>query len=294
MSKILSHSTLISVLTLPVLMITSHSVAANATAEEQTTSKTLSAVRKPSESYQDARDRVMGKTIQTRSTTSGAAAKVSSAEQTATLLDDSQVTTLTASVKAWTFNTTQDFNTATFSKWKDHYLNWTNKDTNTTYLRRISWRYPQDGCFARAELFNRHIADSGQPKLQKIFVFGDLAVKTANAPGGKVTWWYHVAPVVQVDKMVYVVDPAISNSAPMLAKDWLNTVVSASASPTTARKTLKVAICDANAYAPNSTCTGGSALSDASLNADKTTYLNAEWSNIKNLNLDPITELTTN
>lgn len=45
-------------------------------------------------------------------------------------------------------------------------------------LRRISWLYPDDGCFARAAMVSRNAFRLFVPIPDKIFVFGNLRVKT--------------------------------------------------------------------------------------------------------------------
>jgi hypothetical protein len=70
------------------------------------------------------------------------------------------------------------------------------KDTvRDSFLRRSSWLYPQDGCWIRAELARKQALQNKLGNLLKVFIFGALSVKTANALAGHVTWWYHVAPI---------------------------------------------------------------------------------------------------
>lgn len=77
------------------------------------------------------------------------------------------------------------------------FIRWNARD------RRSSWLYPDDGCFARASLMNKNIKLAADPVPGKVFVFGNLKVITPNPPRGYVTWWYHVAPVVQVAGLKY-------------------------------------------------------------------------------------------
>jgi hypothetical protein len=87
---------------------------------------------------------------------------------------------------------------------------------------RIPFRYPEDGCYARAHamsaLMERRGIVSG-----KAFIEGDLRVSTPHSPGGSVSWWYHVAPIVLVEKdgelMPYVIDPSIFNRA-VPVEEW--------------------------------------------------------------------------
>jgi hypothetical protein len=171
----------------------------------------------------------------------------------------------------------------------DRYLPWYEPLTGTQYDRRISWRYPRDGCFNRAELLNNRIKQFGFPALQKIFVFGNLATRTPDAPEGKVRWWYHVAPVTQVNNEILVIDPALDKKAPMPITQWLNTLVNAVNKRTS--KDMKIAICDANAYTPMSSCNGGQQINDSNLRKGATKYLDAEWENMRLIGLDPYSEL---
>ena len=46
------------------------------------------------------------------------------------------------------------------------------------FARRSSWLYPDDGCFARAALAADNLARWSFAPVAKIFVFGDLDVRT--------------------------------------------------------------------------------------------------------------------
>lgn len=113
-------------------------------------------------------------------------------------------------------------------------------------LRRSSWLYPDDGCFARAALAMRNMFKGYAPLAKKVFVFGNLRVKTRNSPKGIVGWWFHVAPIVEVKNVKYVLDPAINPLAPLTLKEWLQ----AMGKP----EKMKVAICASGAYSPSDNC----------------------------------------
>ena len=87
--------------------------------------------------------------------------------------------------------------------------------------RRITWRYPHDGCYARAALVNKEIFQKFIPIPQKIFAFGNLRVQTSNSNRGVIGWWYHVGPVVEVNHEKYVLYPAIEPTKPLQLKEWL-------------------------------------------------------------------------
>lgn len=89
---------------------------------------------------------------------------------------------------------------------------------------QIPFRYPEDGCYARAHEMARLLEEKGVES-EKIFLFGNLRVETRFAPEGVVTWWYHVAPVVQVQDEVggagrVVIDPSVSSSA-LQVSEWI-------------------------------------------------------------------------
>lgn len=153
------------------------------------------------------------------------------------------------------------------------------------FLRRSTWLYPRDGCFARAGLAVKNMMDWKFPKAYKVFVFGDLTVNTENYPLGQVTWWYHVVPAVKFGTDIYILDPAIDPQKPLLLKRWLETM-------TTDLSEVKVAVCDRNAYAPYDAC---NSLTESSQQdwgqADQEEFLYLEWANLKNLKRDPEKEL---
>lgn len=157
------------------------------------------------------------------------------------------------------------------------------KDTTHAMLRRSSWLFPDDGCFARAALAVQNIKQWNQPVPAKLFIFGNLTVKTANSPSGSVSWWYHVVPIVMVGQQAVIFDPAINSSAPMLLKDWIKTMVPD-------EKAATFSICHSSSYSPASPC---SVESNSSLPAldHQMMYLNMEWSRILDLHRDPTKEL---
>lgn len=171
---------------------------------------------------------------------------------------------------------------ASFEKFRDYRFITTNSKPD--FKRRISWLYPDDGCFARAALAILNLGSWNTAVPKKIFVFGDLTVQTKNSPSGSVTWWYHVAPLVEVDGVKYVLDPAINPKTPLKLEDWLATM---SAQP----DTLEVAICGSGSYTPYDNCareTDGR--EEQGLN-DQPTYLEYEWSRLQDLGRNPENEL---
>ena len=157
------------------------------------------------------------------------------------------------------------------------------KDTTHQMMRRSSWLFPDDGCFARAALAIQNLKTWNLPVPSKLFIFGNLTVKTKNSPTGTVSWWYHVVPIVLVGQQPVILDPAINPEQPMLLKDWIGTM-------TNDLKSTKFSVCRPSTYAPSSPCSVDSA-SSASALEDQMTYLNLEWARIQKLNRDPVREL---
>lgn len=113
-------------------------------------------------------------------------------------------------------------------------------------LKRSSWLYPDDGCFARAAVANRVAFHKLYPVPKKVFAFGNLRVATSNSPRGRVGWWYHVAPVVQVGDTKFVIDPAIESSRPLTLDEWLGRMGNPAR--------MKVSICESGTYSPGDNC----------------------------------------
>lgn len=96
----------------------------------------------------------------------------------------------------------------------------------------IPFRYPEDGCYARAHEMARLLELNGISS-RKVFVFGNLSVKTPNAARGKVSWWYHVAPYVRVRQadgtvVEKVVDPSLFSDGARSVAEWTGTQVAES------------------------------------------------------------------
>lgn len=125
----------------------------------------------------------------------------------------------------------------------DRYLQWSGQ---RNMKRRLTWLYPQDGCFARANMIVRRMRDKKRPIPKKIFAFGNLWFNTPYAPGGRVGWWYHVAPIVEVNGTQYVLDPAIDFYRPILVNEWLAHM----GNP----YDMKVVVCGAGTYMPVNDC----------------------------------------
>lgn len=156
----------------------------------------------------------------------------------------------------------------------ERYLDWSGQ---RNMKRRLTWLYPIDGCYARANMVIRRIRDKKRPIPKKIFVFGNLWFHTAFAPGGKVGWWYHVAPIVDVNGTQYVLDPAIDFNRPIRVNEWLAHM----GQP----YDMQIAICGAGTYLPENDCDRKEVR-----NLGKTTTMSLmtkEWDSLEQLGHDP-------
>jgi hypothetical protein len=163
-------------------------------------------------------------------------------------------------------------------------LRWLEHPSRPGFLRRSTWLYPDDGCFARAALIIKNSQMMGFPQPSKVFAFGDLRVSTPNAPGGSVTWWYHVAAIVEVNDRKYVLDPSILPSMPLELSAWL-----AKMNPNYGD--LYVSICKSGAYNAGDDCYRSSDGIEARATSDQSTFLDDEWLRLENLVRNPEMEL---
>ncbi len=154
------------------------------------------------------------------------------------------------------------------------------------FRRRISWLYPDDGCYARASMVMRAAVKRSLPVPKKVFAFGDLRASTRNSPTGYVTWWYHVAPVVEVKKQKYVLDPAIEPKGPLRLRDWLARM----GTP----ERMEVAVCNSGTYGPSSNCEALTDGVEQQAGQTQDYFLTLEWDRLVELSRDPRRELGAN
>jgi hypothetical protein len=150
--------------------------------------------------------------------------------------------------RSWTWNEMQDF------------------------PRRLSWLYPEDGCYLRADLMVSKLKEWGYTRPKQAFVLGDLSFESLYE---KVNWWYHVAPIVRVGTQAYVIDPAIDYQRPLLLKDWVQRISEKTANT-------QIAVCEAGAISPDDPCnsvepTWNSTEREMTLQA----FLGSEWSGLE-------------
>ncbi len=153
--------------------------------------------------------------------------------------------------------------------------------------RRLSWLFPDDGCYIRAEMVSLFTKQQNLPETYKFFGFGDLAVKSANHPDGVVRWWYHVVPIYRVGNQPYVIDPSIDPKAPMTAEAW-------KAAMEVERPAEKFSICQPRTVGPEESCTHSRGQSYEHTIRTQINFLDYEWLRLQNLGRNPQVELGDN
>ncbi|KYG70802.1 hypothetical protein AZI85_02410 [Bdellovibrio bacteriovorus] len=153
-----------------------------------------------------------------------------------------------------------------------------------SFPRRLTWMYPDDGCYARAEMAKIGLVEHNFPAPKKIFVFGNLHAITKNSPTGDVMWWYHVAVTYRVGNEAYVFDPAIEPSRPLKLTEW-NDKVGGS------RSNVQYTICHKDTFDPSQDCVKPHALTEKEAVSEQVSFLEYEWDRVKELGRDPYKEL---
>lgn len=146
------------------------------------------------------------------------------------------------------------------------------------YKRKAPWLYPIDGCYAKAAHVAAQASARGYARPGKVFAFGRLRYDSPYSRRGRVWWSYHVAAAYHIGPTVYVIDPMINGSAAMTLNQWLGQI---SNNPSSVR----VKLCDANAYSPSSRCRGSNG--NGAYLGHIRYVLQREYSNLKNLGLSP-------
>jgi hypothetical protein len=149
-----------------------------------------------------------------------------------------------------------------------------------SFPRRISWLYPDDGCFVRAALGGMMSQSHELIRPKKIFAFGALTVSTPYSPYGSVSWWYHVALIVNYNDTNYVIDPAINPYQPMTVTEWFSSM-----SPNT--NDTSGVVCNEYTYTPMDACFVATSQSDSTAKEDINRYLSEEWQRVKSLGFEP-------
>ena len=104
-------------------------------------------------------------------------------------------------------------------------LTFFNKDGNEV---PVPFHYPVDGCFVRAQLMAERLTAMGYVSQKQFVMNGNLEIETdlAKDCNPSVTWWYHVAPTINVSNkdgkvIQMVIDPSIT-SKPVSVSDWIS------------------------------------------------------------------------
>jgi hypothetical protein len=153
-------------------------------------------------------------------------------------------------------------------------------EKNPEFKRRSSWLYPDDGCYARAALTISNLREQKIKMPWKLFIFGDLDVQTDNSESGSVGWWYHVAPIVNIDSEPFVLDPAISPISPLRVKEWIKKM-------TKNIKDVEFALCSPHSYSPTSNCLEFEEQDQEMVINDQLNFLGPEWLRQLALGRDP-------
>ena len=132
------------------------------------------------------------------------------------------------------------------------------------FKRRITWLYPDDGCWTRAAAIIKdffgpmnNTVSNILPRPSKLFAFGDLCVNTKNAPGGYVSWWYHTAPIVKdaETNIDYVIDPSVDPYTALSLDEWMARVASNTEKCAgTQSRVSQFAICNGYGSSPYDSC----------------------------------------
>lgn len=159
-------------------------------------------------------------------------------------------------------------------------------DSRPDFLRRALWLYPYNACFVRAAHIAQGMERLGLLRPGKVFVFGDLRLKTPYDKRGRVLWSYHVAAAYRVGNRVVILDAAIDHMKPIPLEVWLAAI-------TDDITKVKVSVCDTFSYSPINPCQGGLKRQERSTVNHLKSYLPDEWRRLQNLNMDPVKLLGT-
>jgi hypothetical protein len=150
--------------------------------------------------------------------------------------------------------------------------------------RRLSWLYPDDGCYTRAALATHFAKENGFPEPYKLFVFGNLAVRSRNHPAGVVHWWYHVVPVYKVGNQAYAIDPSIEPRRALTIQEWKKAVEFED-------RVDKFSICKPMTFDPDDSCQSPRGVGLPYLLSSQIGFLDSEWHRLQELGRDPESEL---
>ncbi|MGZ3774929.1 MAG: protein-glutamine glutaminase family protein [Pseudobdellovibrionaceae bacterium] len=159
--------------------------------------------------------------------------------------------------------------------------------SDPNFPRRITWLYPDDGCYARAEMVKLAISGHPFPPLKKLFAFGELKALSKNTVSGTIQWWYHVAVAYRVGYTVYVFDPSIEAHRALTLQEW-NDLIGGNQTP------VQYSICSADTIDPTSDCYNPTAQSPEQIVMTQKAFLDSEWNRLLELHRSPEKELGNN
>ncbi|WP_413576340.1 protein-glutamine glutaminase family protein [Bdellovibrio sp. HCB290] len=153
-----------------------------------------------------------------------------------------------------------------------------------SHPRRLTWLYPDDGCYARAELAAEKLIEFKKSAPKKVYAFGQLRAKTDNAPYGWVEWWYHVAVTYQVDGVAYVLDPALNPYQPMTLAQWGQAIGDNDGS-------VRYSICSKDTFDPDDACNNPNPVNEDFAANEQRDFFPFEWERLIELGRNPEKEL---
>lgn len=158
------------------------------------------------------------------------------------------------------------------------------ENQNGAFPRRLTWLFPDDGCYARAEMAKFALIENNFPAPKKIYAFGNLNAATKNTPSGWVQWWYHVAVTYRVGTTTYVLDPSLEPRRPLKLEEWHRLIGGA-------QTKVQYAICAANTFDPTVDCIQPkSGKKEMAIN-EQEVFLEPEWDRLLELGRNPEKEL---
>lgn len=154
-------------------------------------------------------------------------------------------------------------------------------DQQPNFIRRSTWLYPVDGCYARAEHISLGFESRGLLRPGKVLAFGNLKFSSTFGPRGTVYWSYHIAAAFRIANEIYVLDPVANPVEPLQFADWLRAMSGSI-------DALKVSICGAETYTPASRCVGGTRVAFDTFTRHQKSYLEPEWNRLLKAQLNPL------
>jgi hypothetical protein len=171
---------------------------------------------------------------------------------------------------------------------------------NSHFKRRITWLYPDEGCWSRAAAFikdffgsiNNPVATFHRPS--KIFAFGNLCVNTKNNSDGYVSWWVHIAPVIRDNQTnaIYVLDPAVEPKHPLPVTEWITKIADNTGACADELHTItKINICNGYGIVPWDVCDTAPASQESYAMLEQMLHMKHEKSMQIQIGNDPIKTL---